>query len=153
MMTALETLKNWLKTYPGHDILGEFQVDYTDQVPANGGVFPSGLEEISRRSDILGNTTVENQYNFGLYYVFAKAPGDDAGATINADWIMDFQEWAQEQSCTGEAPVFGDVPNQERIVAQNGVLYEATDEGLATYMVQLSVRFIKKFEVKNEWLT
>ena len=152
MMTALETLKNWLKTYPGHDILGEFQVDYTDQVPANGGVFPSGLEEISRRSDILGNTTVENQYNFGLYYVFAKAPGDDAGATINADWIMDFQEWAQEQSCTGAAPVFGDVPNQERIAAQNGVLYEATDEGLATYMVQLSVRFIKKFEVKNEWL-
>ena len=50
MMTALETLKNWLKTYPGHDILGEFQVDYTDQVPSNGGVFPSGLEEIARKT-------------------------------------------------------------------------------------------------------
>ena len=152
-MTALEKLKGWLKTYPGYDILGEFRVDYTDQVPANGGVFPSGLVEITRKTDIFGNVTVENQYNFGLYYVFVKAPGDDVGATINADWIMDFQEWAQDQSVTGAAPVFGDIPRDERIMAQNGVLYEATDEGLATYMVQLSVRFKKKFEVKNEWLT
>ena len=113
---------------------------------------PSGLVEIERRSDLLGNVTVENQYNFGLYYVFEKAPEDDVGATVNADWIMDFQEWVQAQSVTGAAPVFGDVPRDERIMAQNGVLYEAT-EGLATYMVQLSVRFKKKFEVKNEWLT
>lgn len=152
-MTALEKLKDWLKTYPGHDILGEFRVDYTDQVPANGGVFPSGLVEISRKPDIFGNVTVENQYNFGLYYVFEKAPGDDTGATINADWIMAFQEWAQEQSILGLAPVFGDVPNEERIMAQNGVLYSATDEGQAKYMVQLSVRFMKKYEVQNEWLT
>lgn len=151
-MTALQKIKNWLGTYEGFDILGQFRVDYTDQVPANGGVFPSGLQEVSRRSDIFGNVTVENQYNFGLYYVFAKSPGDDAGATINADWIMEFQEWAQEQSITGKAPVFGDVPAEERILAQNGVLYEATDEGLATYMVQLSVRYIKKFEVQNKWL-
>lgn len=152
-MTALEKIKTWLATYSGFDILGKFQVDYTDQMQANGGVFPSGLVEIERRSDIFGNTTVENQYNFGLYYVFGKAPGDDAGATVNADWIMDFQEWVQAQSITGEAPVFGDVPRDERILAQNGILYDATDEGLATYMVQLSVRFKKKFEVKNEWLT
>ena len=152
-MTALEQIRAWLATYPGHDILGQFQVDYTDQVPANGGVFPSGMTENRRQTDIFGSVTVENQYNFGLYYVFEKAPGDDTGATINADWIMEFQEWAQEQSVTGAAPVFGDVPRDERILAQNGVMYDHTDEGLATYMVQLSVRFTKKFEVKNKWLT
>ena len=152
-MTPLEKIKTWLATYEGFNILSQFQVDYTDKIPANGGVFPSGLMEVGRRTDIFGNTTVENQYNFGLYYVFAKAPGDDIGATINADWIMDFQEWVQAQSITGAAPIFGDVPLDEQIVAQNGVLYDATDEGLATYMVQLSVRFTKKFEVKNEWLT
>lgn len=147
-MTPLEKIKTWLAGYPGFDILNAFSVDYTDQVPANGGVFPAGLVEVSRRKDILGNVTVENQYNFGLYYVFEKAPGDDAGATVNADWIMDFQEWAQEQSATGAAPVFGDVPGSEVITAQNGVLYDATDEGLATYMVQLSVKFERRFELK-----
>ena len=152
-MTALEKVRAWLSTYPDFDILSAFQVDYTDQVPNNGGVYPSGMVEAERRRDIMGNTTVTSQYNFGLYYVFAKAPDDDAGATVNADWIMDFQEWVQEQSITGQAPVFGDIPQEERITAQNGVLYEASEEGIATYMVQLSVQFKKIFEVKNKWLT
>jgi len=152
-MTALEKIRTWLATYSGYDILSEFRVDYTDQIPSKGAIFPSGLVEVSRASDIFGNVTVTNQYNFGLYYVFKKPPGDDVEATINADWIMGFQEWAQEQSARGLAPVFGDVPRKERIMGQNGVLYEASDEGLATYVVQLSVQFTKKFEVTNEWLT
>ena len=74
-MTALESIKQWISSYPGHDILSSFQVDYTDQIPANGGIFPSGLVEVERIEDILGNFTVVNQYNFGLYYVFQKIPG------------------------------------------------------------------------------
>ena len=150
-MTALEKMRDFVGSYPGADILSEFRIDYTDQIPSNGGLFPSGLVEISRRSDILGNATVTNQYNFGLYYVFEKAPGDGAGAAVNADWLMDFQEWVQEQSALGLAPVFGDVPRQEKLTAQNGVLYDAEDEGLATYMVQLSVQFIKIFPTTDPW--
>lgn len=153
-MTPLEQLKTWLGTSPGFAIFSDFWVDYTDRVdPGTGSISPGGLVEIERRSDIFGNVTVTNQYNFGLYCVFEKAPGDDVGAAVNADWIMGFQEWAQEQSAVGLAPVFGDVPAKERIMAQNGVLYEADEEGAATYMVQLSIQFTKKFEVKNEWLT
>lgn len=145
-MTPLETIKEWVKSYPGHDILSEFSVDYTDQIPLNGGIFPSGLVELSRSEDVNGNVLVENQYNFGLYYLFEKSPGDDAGAEANADWIMDFQEWAQEQSLTGDAPQFGD--ETTAIKAQNGVLYDADPEGTATYMVQLSVSFEKMFKRK-----
>ena len=152
-MTALEKVRAWLSTFPDFDILSAFQVDYTDQIPANGGIFPSGLVEVERRSDIVGNVAVTNQYNFGLYYVFEKSPGDDTGATINADWVMGFQEWVQAQSIARQAPTFGDVPRSEKIMAQNGVLYQADDEGTATYMVQLSIQFTKKYEVKNEWLT
>ena len=65
---------------------------------------------------------------------------------------MDFQEWVQQQSALGLAPIFGDAPGKERITAQNGVLYEADEEGTATYMVQLSVLFQKNYEVKNKWL-
>ena len=140
-MTALERITDFVSGYPKADILQTFRVDYTDQIPANGGIFPSGLEEVSRRTDIFGSVTVTNQYNFGLYYVFEKAPGDDTGAEVNASWVMDFQEWVQEQS----------VPQQERISAQNGVLYSAEDEGLATYMVQLTVRFIKNFPTTDPW--
>lgn len=149
-MTTLDKIRAFIKSYPGADILRDFRVDFTDQIPGletgEGSIFPSGLVEISRKTDILGNTTVTNQYNFGLYYVFLKAPGDDTGAACNADWLMDFQEWVQEQSVLGLAPVFGDDPRREKITAQNGVLFDATGEGLATYMVQLSVQFVKEFK-------
>ena len=146
-MTDLEKIKRWLGTYPGYDILSRFRVDYTDQVPANAGIFPGGLVEIERREDLLGNVTVSNQYNFALYYVLAKADDDDAGATENADWIMDFQRWVQNQSVRRLAPRFGNTDTRESIQAQNGVLYEQEDEGVAVYMVQLSVQFETFYEV------
>lgn len=146
-MSDLDKIKDWISTYPGYDILNHFGVDYTDKIPSSGGIFPSGLVEISRTEDILGNVRVNNQYNFGLYYVFAKDPGDDNGALINADWLMDFQQWVQEQSIRRLVPVFGDDSRCEVIRAQNGVLYTADEEGTATYMVQLSVYFTKIYEV------
>lgn len=145
--TDLARVRAWIATFPGYDILGAFHCDYTDQVPSNGGVFPSGLVEVSRTEDILGNVTVVDQYNFGLYYVFEKTPGDDAGATVNADWVMEFQRWAQEQSVRGLAPRFGNSGAREMIRAQNGVLYGAQGEGTATYMVTLSIQFSNFYEV------
>lgn len=138
-MTDLEKIKLWLGTYPGYDILSQFRVDFTDQVPANGGIFPNGLVEIERKENLLGDITISNQYNFALYYVFPKA--DDTGAMINADWIMDFQRWVQRQSVMGLVPRFGNTPDKEIAQAQNGVLYDAEEEGTAMYMVQLSIRF------------
>lgn len=139
-MTPLESVRDWLATYPGYDILSNFQVDYTSNVPFNGGIFPAGLVEVSRTKDVCGGVVVNNQYNFGLYYVFEKSPGDDVGAEINADWIMDFQEWVQQST----PPQFG-----ERTIsasAQNGALYSAEAEGTATYMVQLSILFERSLE-------
>lgn len=145
--TDLARVRQWIATFPGFDILGSFSCDYIDRIPACGGVFPAGLVEISRTEDILGNVTVQNQYNFGLYYVLEKAPGDDGGATENADWIMEFQRWVQAQSVQGRAPRFGNTGAREILRAQNGALYEAEDEGTATYLVALSVQFTKVYEV------
>lgn len=145
MQTDLDKLKAWIGTYPGHDILGQFSVDYTDHIPGNGGIFPGGLMEIGRREDIFGNVTVQNQYNFGLYYVLTKSPEDLQGAEDNAEWLMDFQRWVQEQSARHLAPTFGDVPRTEQISAQNGTLYGTDEEGSAMYMVQLSVKFTKNY--------
>ncbi len=145
--TDLARMRAWIATFPGFDILGSFQCDYTDQIPPGGGLFPAGLVEISRTEDILGNVTAVNQYNFGLYYTFEKAPGDDGGATRNADWIMEFQRWVQEQSAQGLAPRFGNAGAREEIRAQNGALYDAQDEGTATYMVAVSVQFTQFYEV------
>lgn len=146
-MTVLEKVREWLNTYPGIMPMKGLKVDYYSPNPDNGSIDPSGLVEVSRTEDILGNVTVENQYNFALYFVLLKAPGDDEGATENADLLMDFQNWVQEQSVRRLVPVFGDEPRRETIKAQNGAVYAADEEGTAVYTVQLSINFIKHYEV------
>lgn len=145
-MTALERLREWLGTYPGSDLLSTFQVDYTSQVPGCGGIFPAGLVELGRRRDILGGVTVENQYNFAIYYLLERSPGDDIGATQNAAWVLDFQEWVQRESLLGHVPRFGNTATRETARAENGTLYEVGGEGTALYSVQLSVRFEVRYE-------
>ena len=153
-MTDLEKIKSWLATFPDFDILSCFRVDFTDQIPANGGIFPAGLQEIRRREFITGDMEVTNQMNFGIYYIFEKSPGDEPGALNNADWLMQFQKWVQEQSILGQAPTFGNTDlRNEQIKAENGMLYSADREGLATYMVQLSIQYKIFYEVKDQWLT
>ena len=144
--TPLEKMRAFIARYPHGDALENLQIDYTDKVPNCGGLFPSGLVEVRRRTDLLGNVTAENQLNFALYAMMAKAPGDDAGATVNAEWGAGLQEWVQEQSAIGNAPTFGDEPHTERITAQNGAIYSADDEGWAVYAIQISAAYTKRFE-------
>lgn len=146
-MSALDKVREWLKTFPGINRLHDLQVDYYDAQPDNGSIDPSGVQIISKTEDILGNVTLEKQYNFGLYFSLEKSPGDDAGATDNAAWVMDLQDWINDQSALYKAPTFGDEPKSEEIRAQNGGVHSASKEGVALYMVQLSINFIKKYEV------
>ena len=144
-MSDLEKIRQWVSTYPRIDRVNGVKVDYLSHNPDNSSIDPSGVVEVSRKEDILGNVTVENQYNFALYFVFPKDPGDDQGATDNAEWLMDFQRWVQEQSSRKNTPIFGDEPQNESAKAQNGALYAANEEGTAIYLVQLSFEFVKYF--------
>lgn len=146
-MTDLQKMRDWIATYPGYDILGSFTVDFTDKIENSGGIFPGGLVELGRTEDVLGNITVRNQYNYGIYARFLKDGSDDARATVNADWVSDFQSWVQEQSVRHLAPTFGDEPNKETIHAQNGMMIEADSEGTGLYMIQLTAQFTKHYEV------
>ena len=100
-MSDLEKIRNWLKGYPGTLPVKDLKVDYFSSNPGDGSIDPSGLIEVSRTTDIMGNTTVENQLNFALYFTLLKSPGDDQGATDNADLLLDLQKWIQEQSLRG----------------------------------------------------
>ena len=145
-MSDLEKVRNWLLTYPKINRIQGLGVDYYSAQPNNGSIDPSGLVEISRTTDIIGNTTVRNQYNFALYFVLAKAPEDNEGATDNADWLLDLQTWMQEQSIRKKTPTFGDEPETETISAQNGKVDAADEEGTGVYSVQLSINFTKIYK-------
>lgn len=141
-MTDLERFRAWLQTYPGAAAFTDWQIDYTDSLPGGFGIFPSGLQELSRKESICGDVWIQNQYNFALYLAFAKSPGDDIGAQVNAETVLDFQRWVQAQSATHQAPTFGTYDqHKETISAQNGMLLEADAGGTALYMIQLAAKF------------
>lgn len=139
-MTDLEKLRQWLTTYPKWEE-GKLHVDYTDALPGNLGLYPAGLEEVSRREDVLGGIMVRNRYHFALYRVAARREDNEE----NAQWLLEFQKWVQSQSAAGLAPRFGDESNQERLRAEKGKLKEASQTGTGTYTVTLTAEFIKYY--------
>ena len=123
-------------------------VDWLNKIPGSKSLRPGGLVEVSRAEDILGNVTISNQYNFGLYIAVEKAPGDGEGAAYNASWVLDFQRWVQAQSVAHMAPTFGNIDQlQETVKAQNGELYDTNEEGVGLYVIALSVSFKERYEV------
>jgi len=136
LMTALEKLQKWLKTYPAWE--DTLLVDFTEATPGNAGLFPKGLEEIGRREDVLGNLQIVCRYRFDLY---RRTAGRN-----NAQWLLDFQDWVQQQSADGQAPYFGDVPGEERLRAEKGTLKEGGQE--VTYLVTLTAEFVRAYAAK-----
>lgn len=138
-MTELDKMRQWLQSYPGwQDTL---QVDFTEPAPGNAGLFSEGLEERSRQEDILGNLHIACRYRFALYW---RRPGRTDGRD-DAQWLLDFQNWVQQQNAAGLTPHFGDVLSRERLQAQKGALQNASQTG--TYKLTLIADFMKVYEV------
>lgn len=140
-MTALEKMTTWLQTFPLWQE-ESLSVDYVDALPGNAGLYPEGLEQVSRREDVLGNVTVENRLHFVLYRVTAGQQDNRE----NSLWLLELQSWVQQQSAAGLVPSFGDVPHRERISAQKGKLKSASQTGTGKYTVNLTVEFTKQYE-------
>lgn len=136
-MKDLEKMQTWLQTYPGWE--DTLQVDFLEAVPGNAGLFPQGLEIRARQADVLGNQQVSCRYRFTLY---RQKPGQEDSAE-DAQWLLDFQTWVQQQSVAGLAPRFGDLPEQELMQAQKGTLHQSGQTKV--YAVTLIADFVRQY--------
>ena len=136
-MTELEVLTAWLKTY--HGWAGTLFVDVVEAVPGSTGLYPKGLQELSRREDVLGNLSVRFRWSFQLQRVAGTDPRADAL------WLMDFQRWVAQQSLMGRCPIFGDEPKTEQMRACEGSLVSRSQGGSTGYTVLLTVDFTKNY--------
>lgn len=142
-MDVLEKLKSWLMTFPKWEAGKLTYLDFTDGVPGNRGIFPQGQEVLRRKEDVLGNVTLSCRYHFALYRVTAGQEDQQE----NARWLMEFQDWVQQQDALGLAPKFGDVPELSHIRAEKGRLSHRKQVGSALYTVMLTADFTKLYEV------
>lgn len=147
-MTLLESAIEWLNTYPGMERLSGYWVDDTPGTPDSKGILPKGMMELERKENILGNVETLNQYRFNLFYVLVKSARDEEAAKANAEWLLGLQAWAQEQSAKGLVPAFGDPGlGRETAAAEKGMLFRNSEDGAVTYLVTLTIKFKKRYEV------
>lgn len=133
-MNELEKLQTWLKSFPLWE--SSLSIDVTDAVPGGMGLYPKGLQELSRREDVLGNLTVRYRWSFLLHR------NQTAQMEANAQWLMELQKWAADQCRRGLAPRFGD--GEERLRICEGSLTKRR-EGGSGYTALLTADFTKIF--------
>ena len=138
----LQEIKKWLLTFPGWQGI-PMHVEYTDAQPENLGLFSTGLQELQRKTDILGTVTVKNQWNFTLRWICAGQWSNEEPAQT----LHRFQQWVQRQSFLGLAPQLGQDTGWR---AGKGKLESASQTGTGVYTVGLTVEYTKMMEEENE---
>lgn len=135
-MTELEKMRDFLLSYPDWEAGKLLHIDRCDG--GENGLFPQGVEEIARKTDVLGNTKVYARLKFTLY----RSAGERAE---DAAWLLGFQKWLAEMSIRGKTPTFGDVPSEERLKAEKGHFDRVRGNG-GLYAVTLTAEFVKIYE-------
>lgn len=130
-VTIMDKLQTWLSRYPGWE-----------ECPAHVCMLPKDMEEISRRTDVLGNTQAGCRYYVTLFWELPTL-----GSTQeDTHRLLKFIQWVQHESATGHAPCLGDVPARERLRTEKGGLTPGAQN--VTYTVTLVADFMKVYEVK-----
>jgi hypothetical protein len=142
--SKIQKIKDFISSYPKIDRFGEAHIDWTDAEAGNYGIMPTGESVISRTEDIYDNVVIKKQYNVSLYAMHFTV--NDLIRLEASGWLEEFTEWIEEQSTMGLAPTLGDNPTEEYITAQNGMLFELSDDGITgRYQIQIQCFFEKHY--------
>lgn len=147
-MSRIEQVREFIAKCPFLDDLSNgIHVDWLDVQVGDYGIMPSGESVIKREEDILGNVEVTKQYNYCLYA--QRFTLDDVIRVENSGFLEDFSNWIDEQSQMGGIPILGDVPKEETVTAQNGMLFALAPNG-QTGRYQIQINHIYKRIIKQE---
>ena len=144
-MTVFEIMRDWLSTCPHlEQFTGGQHVDWTGPEPGNYGIMPTGSADVSVEEDVLGNILKTKQYNLALYA--RDWTIDDVVRVENTEFLDLFADWVEEQQWTGQIPPVGDRPEMEVVTAQNGMLFELSEDGqTGLYQIQIAVTYEKHY--------
>lgn len=144
-MSKIQQMRDFIARCPHMDVFTEQHIDWTTAEPGNYGIMPTGESIINVVEDINGNKIKYKQANFSLYASFFTV--NDVVRLESAGFLEDFTDWIEEQSENGTFPHFGDVPDEERITAQNGMLFRLSENGkTGLYQIQIQCFYTKVIE-------
>lgn len=129
-MDELDFIKNWLVSCPYWD--GDApQVDKTGAELNSSGLFPLGLEVLSRQENLLGQVQCRCRLSFALR---KTCPVGQAAAA----WLIDLQNWVLEHGSS--APRLGE---NQTVRAEKGTLTKLSSTGTGIYEARIRFEFTK----------
>lgn len=149
MQSKLETIREFLSLCPYlTDFTDNADIDWCSNKVGNYGIMPTGESIIERSEDICGDVTLVKQYNVALYAM--RYTIDDIVRMESAGFLENLTQWVEEQSINGLAPTFGDEPESEIITAQNGMLFQMSENGQSgRYQIQIQINYIKNYKRRD----
>ena len=138
-MDVFQKVTQWLESFPLWDG-GKPRIDGIDAKPGSIGFFPKGVEEISRREDVLGNVEIRNRLTLKVCRV------SDGNSTLAAHWLLALQDWVNRKNGAGQIPRLGDLPGRAAITAQHGLLASPAQTGTGRYELIITAEYVMKID-------
>jgi len=133
-MEQIKELENLLRMFP---LWGDaaLQIDETEPKPGSCGLFPLGIQELSRREDVTGNVRTRLRQRYVLRRVIGR--GEDAAA-----WLLALQTWLWGK----QLPGFG---SDCQVRAEKGSLSKARQAGTDLYEATITLEYTKEHKYED----
>ena len=126
-MGILEKLRQFLQDFPS---LAELSVDFTQDGPGDAGLFPVGVTEVDRYTDLLGNIQVTYE---GLFTLYKRLELGQDGA----QWLLDLECWL--------------LNNNDAVRVRKANIQEASQLQCGLCTVTLAMRVRKNFNQEESY--
>lgn len=121
----IDTIFNWLKTYPGLSLM---QRDRVDEALGGSGLFFRGVTVVDRKWDLLGNLKSRKRLSFRI-----RRYGEPADSAV---FFMMLGAWVEET-----APTLG---LDQTVSLQNAHCVRDSDLGLALWEADLEITYTEE---------
>lgn len=141
-MTVAESVRNWLKQYPG--LVGRLDVDFLDEDAETYSIDTIPCEEILRRY-LDGSTVKQFQFAISSRRYYEQNIKQNLS---NLKFFEDLTEWVEKQARTRNLPKMDKGRTaQKMVVTSTAYPFDVSEDGKARYQLQMRFEYFNKRSV------
>jgi hypothetical protein len=141
-MTVAESVRNWLKQYPGLD--GRLDVDFLDEDAETYSIDTIPCEEILKRY-LDGSTVKQFQFAVSSRRYYEQNIKQNLS---NLKFFEDLTEWVEKQTRARNLPKMDKGRTaQKMVVTSTAYPFDVSEDGKARYQLQMRFEYFNKRSV------
>lgn len=141
-MTAMESVRAWLRTYPGLD--GRLDVDFLDEAADTYSVDTIPCEEVVKRY-LDGSTVKQFQFAVSSRRFYDQNIAQNLG---NLEFFEGLTSWVEQKARARELPEMDSNRTAQKIVVTSTAYpFIVSEDGKARYQLQMRLEYYQKRSV------